>query len=143
MHTFNTETHGPWVVVHPVGEIDLAVADKFRATVLDALGQAGRVAIDFSEVTFLDSSGLSVIAAALRQTQNDGSQLILVDLPERVRLVLDITGMTEILDIRDALAGEEQSATRPRRRQRDGDDREHGQHHQGAVGAQPQAGDRR
>jgi anti-anti-sigma factor len=102
------DRHGPWVIVRPAGEIDLSVADEFRATVLDALEQAGRVAIDFSELTFLDSSGLSVIAIALKQTQNDGGQLILVGLTERVRLVLEITGMTKILDIRDDLAADEE-----------------------------------
>jgi anti-anti-sigma factor len=97
-----------WFVVRPAGDIDLAVADEFRATVLEALAQADRVAIDFSRVTFLDSSGLNVIAHALKQTQEDGSQLILVGLSARLRSVLEITGLTTVLDIRDDLAGEEQ-----------------------------------
>jgi anti-anti-sigma factor len=105
---FKVDRRAQWVVVHPAGEIDLAVADEFRATVLDALERADRVAIDFSEVTFLDSSGLGVIAAALKQTQNDGGQLIVVGLSERVRAVLEITGMTKILDIRDDLVAEDQ-----------------------------------
>jgi anti-sigma B factor antagonist len=106
---FNTDRQGVWTVVHPTGEIDLAVADEFRATVLEALSRADRVAIDFSEVTFLDSTGLSVIATALKETKALGNQLVLVGLSERTRRLLEITGMIDIVDIRDSL-GDGESA---------------------------------
>jgi anti-sigma B factor antagonist len=107
---FNIDRQGLWTVVHPTGEIDLAVADEFRATVLDALSRADSVAIDFSEVTFLDSTGLSVIVAALQETKALGAQLVLVGLSERTLRLLEITGMIDIVDIRDRLHGDEESA---------------------------------
>ena len=96
---FSTDSRGIWTVVHPAGEIDLAVADKFNATVTEA-GDWGRghLAIDFSEVTFMDSSGISVIVAALKRTRVEAGQLVLVGLTDRVRYVLEVTGLTKILD---------------------------------------------
>jgi anti-sigma B factor antagonist len=107
---FNIDKLGIWTVVHPAGEIDMAVAAAFRAAVLETLSGTDRLAIDFSEVTFLDSSGISVIATALNETYARGGRLVLVALSERTRQVLDITGLTKILDIRDALDGTEHFA---------------------------------
>lgn len=105
---FKVERRGTWVVVCPAGEIDLAVAAEFHATVLGAAACAGHVAIDLSNVTFLDSSGLGVIATALNQVQSGGGQMVLVGLSDRIRSVLEITGMTLVVDVRDDLVGEEQ-----------------------------------
>jgi anti-anti-sigma factor len=109
---FDTDRQGIWTVIRPVGEIDLAVADEFRATILEALaeGATDHLAIDFSEVTFLDSTGLNVIATALKETRSRGGRMVIVGPSERVRLVLEITGMTKIINIRDALVGDDQFA---------------------------------
>jgi hypothetical protein len=56
------------------------------------------------------SSGVSVIATALQATRARGGQLVPFSLSEWTRLVLDITGMTKILDIRDPLDSNEQFA---------------------------------
>jgi anti-anti-sigma factor len=58
----------------------------------------------------VDSSGLSVVVMVLKQTKHRGGQLVLVGLCERVRKVLEITGLTKIIDIRDALAVDEEFA---------------------------------
>lgn len=97
---FSTDTHGRWAVVHPTGEVDLAVARDFRAAVLDALERADRVAIDFSEVTFMDSTGLSAIVAGLNHTRDHGGRLLLVGLSPRVRSVLETTGVERVVEIR-------------------------------------------
>lgn len=100
---FNTDTHGPWTVVHPAGEVDLAVADEFRDTLLEALERADKVAIDFSEVTFMDSSGIKVIAAGLQHIREHGGSLVLVGLSKPVRLALDLTAVSQIVEIRPSV----------------------------------------
>ncbi len=67
---FDTDTHGPWTVVHPAGEIDLAVTGLFRAILLQAFDLTNMVAIDFTDVTFLDSSGIGVIAAGFKRARD-------------------------------------------------------------------------
>jgi anti-sigma B factor antagonist len=65
------------------------------------------VAIDFSEVSFLDSSGVSVIARVFKESQWLGGRLVLVGLSDRIRLVLEMTGVDKLVDIRDGLTAEE------------------------------------
>ena len=69
---FNTEAHKRWIVVRPDGAIDLATADEFRETVLDALEWAGTVAIDFTGAALMDSTGVSVIVAGVEHTRDHG-----------------------------------------------------------------------
>jgi anti-sigma B factor antagonist len=97
---FDTDTRGPWTVVHPAGEIDLAVADLFRATVLEAFDLSNMVAIDFADVTFLDSSGIGVIAVGFKRAREQGGRLVLVGMAKPVRTVLGITGLDQIIEIR-------------------------------------------
>jgi anti-sigma B factor antagonist len=49
-------------VIAPSGELDLAGAAAFRATLNDAVGEADDgLIVDLSDVAFIDSSGLAVI----------------------------------------------------------------------------------
>jgi anti-anti-sigma factor len=106
---FKTDSQGIWTVIHPVGDLDVAVADEFRATILEAMDPDGtdHLAIDFSEVTFLDSSGIGVIATILKLTRVQGGRLVLVGLSEQARRALEITGIAKLLDIGDALPDDE------------------------------------
>jgi anti-sigma B factor antagonist len=52
-------------------------------------------------VTFLDSTGLSVLIAGLKRCQSSGGELRLVAPRPNVRRVLEITGLTETFHISD------------------------------------------
>ena len=82
-------------VVHLVGEIDAATAPK-----LDRCLQhdPGIRVVDMSQVTFMDSSGLKVLAIANRA--RDASDRITLRAPSAaVRRVIDISGMAEYLGL--------------------------------------------
>jgi anti-sigma B factor antagonist len=55
------------------GELDMATAPGFAAVVDDAMAASPDVQIDMDDVTFLDSSGLRVIALAAAGVKPDGS----------------------------------------------------------------------
>jgi anti-sigma B factor antagonist len=78
---FNIDSYGVWTVVHPAGEVDLAVAPELRETILEAMTQdhARRLAIDLSQVTFLDSSGISVLIMALKLMRERDGQLAVLE----------------------------------------------------------------
>lgn len=82
------------------GEVDLATAPELDE-VLAAIGASdGPVVVDLSEVSFLDSSGLSVLVRShqcLRASGGDGLRLV-VTRPATQR-VLDATGLTEVFEI--------------------------------------------
>jgi anti-sigma B factor antagonist len=83
------------VVVAPVGEVDLATVDRVGGQ-LDELVAAGfRVLVlDLRGVTFLDSTGISLI---FRQCQREDVDVRLIDGEEPVSRLFDVTGLRETL----------------------------------------------
>ena len=95
----------PWAVIRPYGEIDLATAPGFRQAVGEALRAAQpsgapsvrHYVVDLREVTFLDSSGLSVLALLVRDAPARGCTVSLVGVQPHVRTVLKISGLLAVL----------------------------------------------
>jgi anti-sigma B factor antagonist len=77
--SLDTSQYGRWTVVSVQGELDLYTAPQLRETVLglDA-GSAPHIAIDLSDVGFIDSSGLGAIIACLKHVREQDGQLALV-----------------------------------------------------------------
>jgi anti-anti-sigma factor len=74
-----------------VGEIDLASADSVLAALSDGLAAAnGSLRLDFSEVSFLDSSGIRMLLGILRA--RPGLRLDLAPVSPPVERVLSISG---------------------------------------------------
>jgi anti-anti-sigma factor len=87
--------------VAAVGEIDLATADAFAATLRDHLA-SGPVLLDLREVSFMDSSGVRVLDALMRDVEREGWSLALrPEMQSRVRMVLEMTGMLSALPLRE------------------------------------------
>jgi anti-anti-sigma factor len=83
------------------GEIDLAAAPALRDD-LNRLHADGvrNFAIDLEGVSFIDSVGLSVLLALYRRCREEGGNLTVVHPSDRVRRILEISGLLEVLDVR-------------------------------------------
>lgn len=88
----------PTVVVE--GEIDLAAADEFAATVGTAMAVAPRIQIDLRDVTFIGSAGLLVLVAAHRLLGRRPEAIVLRDPSPRILRVLAMDGVDELFTIR-------------------------------------------
>ena len=71
------------------GEIDRANADQLRAELDVAARSGGRLTVDLTEVTYLDSSGIAV----LFDLRADGVDRLVAGEACRVRRVLGIAGL--------------------------------------------------
>src|SRR4029077_9595848 len=70
-----------------------------RALLAEATdGGAKRIVVDLAEVSFIDSLSLSALVAARKKVGNDG-RLAGVAVHEYVRLILQATGLEQVLDI--------------------------------------------
>jgi anti-anti-sigma factor len=84
------------------GELDLAVVDELRATLARPEAQAETVILDLRDVTFIDSSGLSVIVASHQQMRAaEGRLAVVVTRPSPVLRLFELCGLTETLTITD------------------------------------------
>jgi anti-sigma B factor antagonist len=92
---------------HPVvtvrGEIDVATSPRLRTELSALLGRgATEITLDFSGVTFVDSSGLGVLVGALKRLRDGGGTddaraLRIVGVQPAVRKVFEITGLQPAL----------------------------------------------
>jgi anti-anti-sigma factor len=57
------------------------------------------VALDLQGLSFMDSTGLSVIIAEHKRTTSLGGELIIYSPQEPVRKLFEITGLMELLDV--------------------------------------------
>jgi anti-sigma B factor antagonist len=89
---------GPDVRVTAVGEVDSTSAPVLREH-LDALldGEVREFTVDLSQVTFLDSAGLCVLAAAHRRAVRQDVTMRVLASSRAVIRPLQITGLWELL----------------------------------------------
>ena len=79
--------------------IDAAVAIQFKDLVREMTEDGPmRVVLDFSRVTFLDSSGLGAVVAAMKQV-GEGRKLELAGLTPNVEKVFRLTRMDTVFTI--------------------------------------------
>jgi anti-anti-sigma factor len=84
------------VTIAARGELDAASSQELS----DALnGAAGRgVSLDLAEVSFIDSSGLRVITAAMREAKEAGNGFQVAAASDAVRRIFEMTGLNSLLD---------------------------------------------
>jgi anti-sigma B factor antagonist len=101
--SFETHTHGTWTVVIVRGELDLSTSAKLRAALDAGLGEgAPRIAVDLTDVPFMDSSSLGVLVSCLREAR-DG-ELRLVGVQGSPAKVIALTGLDSAFTIESSLA---------------------------------------
>ncbi|WP_349877412.1 STAS domain-containing protein [Micromonospora sp. HUAS YX12] len=87
----------PVVVVG--GDLAYATAAPLRAEVEKLLaGCPAALVFDFGDLQFMDSTGLSVIVHAWREGQQAGTVIELRAVPRFLETILDLTGVTGLLD---------------------------------------------
>jgi anti-sigma B factor antagonist len=89
-------------VISLVGELDLATAPSLKAVLAEVAQQhPGDVQVDMRGVTFLDSSGISVLVQAHKQLESRGSALRLHGVSESPRRVLEVAGLSQFFRLTD------------------------------------------
>ena len=79
------------------GELDAASAVALAGALEQApVGTTG-VALDLAGVSFIDSSGLRVIAAQLQRSEANGTPFAVSAASDAVRRIFEMTGLTSLL----------------------------------------------
>lgn len=69
--------------------------------------------LDFRDVSYVDSTCLGELIAAYKALRARGAKLRLVNLPPRVRRLLDLSGLTDVLGVRVGVAAMAAAASEP------------------------------
>ena len=91
----------PGALIVASGELDVQSVPELKERLTEAV-DAGtkRVVVDLADVSFIDSLSLSALVGARRRLGEDG-RLAVVAVHEYVRLILQATGLEQVLDVFD------------------------------------------
>lgn len=88
--------------VRLAGAVDMETSPALRAELnelINAAGQGAELRVDLTEVSIVDSSGLSALVGAHRLAVAKDARLLLTGLPSHITRMLNITGLDELLDL--------------------------------------------
>src|SRR4051812_20056924 len=98
-HAIAVETHidGTRAVVALKGELDIAGVPGLVAalTVHEAAGRD--IALDLTELTYIDSSGMTVLFQIAQRARRGGWALTVVGVSRKVAEILELTGLDVVL----------------------------------------------
>jgi anti-sigma B factor antagonist len=97
-----TEPHGRALVIRTFGEVDLASAKSLEREIRSAFdSDAEAVLVDLSEVSFIDSTGLSVLVAVTAASNSNGRRLRIVRISPAVQEAFDVSGLGDYFPLAD------------------------------------------
>ncbi len=90
------------LVIDLKGPVDLFSSPQMRSAILEAIntGSVPRVLINLSEVSHIDSSGVACLVEGLRQARLKKCRLVLFGLQHRTKLVLELSRLDKVFEIR-------------------------------------------
>ncbi|MFC8259575.1 STAS domain-containing protein [Streptomyces sp. NPDC057291] len=92
--------HSGRVVLAVTGAVDRATAGALRATALEEIAAGARkLVLDFSYLSFWDSSGMGAVASAYRSASHVGASVALAGLSPTLERTYRLTGMDRVVPL--------------------------------------------
>ena len=86
--TFKVEDINNTKIVHLEGEIDMDVTDKARQTILPLIEAGNEVHVNLSKVSYMDSSGISVLIESKKLSEEKKTKFELIEVSKPVEKVI-------------------------------------------------------
>ena len=89
-------------IIEPKGILDGTKASYFRDNIERSIEKGVQIIlVDFTDVTFMDSSGLGTLVLSLKTVRNAGIKMFLCSINEQVKMLFELTSMDRVFDIFD------------------------------------------
>ena len=97
------------ILIRFSGELDHHEAGKCMEYLekVMTLYSTDRIFLDFSTLTFMDSSGIAVLLRAQRSVQNLGGSVVVCRVPRQAKRVMDAAGIGRLMTIQAGGADDE------------------------------------
>jgi anti-sigma B factor antagonist len=93
------ENEGPVSILRLLGALDISTVDPLRERIISLLDrEVPAFALDLTQVTFVDSSGLGTLLNGKKRTLEKGVAYYLLDCPAPLQQLLDLVGLNRVLD---------------------------------------------
>ena len=102
--TIRRSEQPPWTVLTVGGDLDVVGAPDLRQAVVVAVADGARlIALDLSDLDFVDSFGIGAVVGALKRLRQRGGDLALVCPSSRIRRVFEICDLDRIIALHDSV----------------------------------------
>jgi len=91
----NVRTVDQVTVIDLEGEIDANTANVAQETILPLAGQAGKLLLEMTRVTYMSGAGLRLLLSTYRRISATGGHVVLVGLSEELRDTMSTTGFLD------------------------------------------------
>ena len=100
-------------VIKPEGILDGTKTDQFRQEINESVNTgANAILVDFSNVTFMDSSGLGALVLSLKTIRNADAKLFICSINEQIKMLFELTSMDRVFEIFSSLEEFEQKVAK-------------------------------
>lgn len=91
--------NGTATIVAPKGDLDMAVADTMRRSLMDLVDRKqARIIVDLGRVSYVDSSGLGALVASMKHARSAGGDIKLCALQDDVRAIFEMTRLIKVME---------------------------------------------
>lgn len=99
------ENKGDKLIVYMLGELDHHSAEEVRNKVDDRLERenCSKLIMDFSGVTFMDSSGIGVVIGRYKKVAAKKGKIYITKVNGSVKRVFELSGMFKIIPLYDTI----------------------------------------
>ncbi len=97
--SFECSDHLNYKVLHLTGEVDLSNSSKVRRCLLDILDNGQSVIVDFSDLTYIDSSGMATLVEGLNAANKKKLTLAIANANGAPLQVLELTRLNQVFNL--------------------------------------------
>ena len=91
--------NGSSLIVNMTGRIDSNNAPQFESELREALDGVSVLVLDMGSLDYISSAGLRTLLEAQKLMEAAGGSMTLLQVPDNIREILDMTGFAEFLTI--------------------------------------------
>ena len=88
--SYNEKNTDSSIIIEVSGDVDLDKTDEFRNQVFNAFDKERKVILDMSQVSYIDSSGISVLIESHQKAQELGKDFVILKPSESVTSVIEM-----------------------------------------------------
>lgn len=87
------------LIIYMKGELDHHTSENVRIKIDNKIDETGvkNLVLEFSDVSFMDSSGIGVVIGRYRKVSEYGGKVAIVGLRPEIRRVFELSGMFKII----------------------------------------------
>ena len=97
--TYKITEEGNTATIFLNGEIDMDVADKAKESIFPLVDAGKEVHINLKDVSYMDSSGISVLIESHQKAQEKNTKVILKEISKSVLKVIMMAKLEQILNM--------------------------------------------